>query len=118
MPVQYNDKVYPIAQCNNSYIFPGIGLGVIAAKAKQVTDGMLMAASEALAETSPMAKDHKGELLPDLINIEQVSRTIAFKVAKAAQKDKVARETSDKELLAAIDENYWYPEYRNFVPKK
>jgi Malic enzyme len=117
MPVTYNDKVYPIAQCNNSYIFPGIGLGVLAVKAKQVTDSMLMASSEALAECSPMAKDPKAALLPDIENIEAVSRLIAFRVAKAAMKDKVAPEMSDADLLKAIDANYWYPEYREFTPK-
>lgn len=58
-PVNYKDKVYPIAQCNNSYIFPGIGLGVIASGAKRVTETMLMAASRALAECSPLAKEGK-----------------------------------------------------------
>lgn len=117
-PVQFNGKTYPIAQCNNSYIFPGIGLGVIAAGAKQVTNAMLMASSEALADVSPMATNHEGGLLPDIETIEQVSRTIAFKVAKAAQQDGVAKKTTDEELLAAIEKNYWYPTYREYIPKK
>lgn len=114
-PVTYNDKVYPIAQCNNSYIFPGIGLGVLTSKARQVTDGMMMAASNALADCSPMAKDHKGALLPNLADIREVSRTIALRVAKAAMEDGVAKKVSDEELQKSLDENFWYPEYRSYT---
>nr|BDT29285.1 NAD-dependent malic enzyme [Bacteriovorax sp. HI3] len=117
-PVEYNGKVFPIAQCNNSYIFPGIGLAVIASGAKRVTNNMLMASSEALADVSPMALGLGDDLLPAIEDIEKVSRAIAFKVGKVAQKDGVARVTSDAELLAAIDESYWYPVYRDFTLKK
>ena len=54
-PVIYNGETFVIPQCNNSYIFPGIGLGVIAAKATRITDAMLMVSSEILAESSPHA---------------------------------------------------------------
>eukprot|EP00614_Pseudopedinella_elastica_P042582 CAMPEP_0181259004 /NCGR_PEP_ID=MMETSP1097-20121128/184_1 /TAXON_ID=35684 /ORGANISM="Pseudopedinella elastica, Strain CCMP716" /LENGTH=502 /DNA_ID=CAMNT_0023357433 /DNA_START=17 /DNA_END=1523 /DNA_ORIENTATION=- len=54
-PVEYKGKTYPVAQCNNSYIFPGIGLGVIVAKASLISDEMLMATSAALANASPLA---------------------------------------------------------------
>ncbi|AHZ85324.1 NAD-dependent malic enzyme [Bdellovibrio bacteriovorus] len=114
MPVHMNDQIYPIAQCNNSYIFPGIGLGVLACGARRVTDSMLMAASSALADCSPLAQNGKGALLPELSQIEKVSRTIAFAVAKAAQADEVAVKVSDEELLSLIDKNYWYPKYRSY----
>ena len=111
-PVKYKDKEYPIAQCNNSYIFPGIGLGVIACGAKRVTDAMLMVASRALADCSPMAKEGDGSLLPLLSDIQQVSRYIAKQVAKEAQVQGVATVTSDSALEEAIERNYWSPEYR------
>ncbi|HDT0719849.1 NAD-dependent malic enzyme [Proteus mirabilis] len=111
-PVTYKEKVYPIAQCNNSYIFPGIGLGVIASGAKRVTDAMLMVASRALADCSPMAKEGDGPLLPLLADIQQVSRYIAKQVAKEAQVQGVATVTSDSALEEAIERNYWEPEYR------
>lgn len=117
-PVYFQEKTYPIAQCNNSYIFPGIGLGVIASEARQVTDGMLMASSEALAEVSPMARQRSEFLLPEIEEIEKVSRAIAFKVALAAQKDGVAAVQSESELRAAIERHYWYPIYREYVLKK
>jgi len=118
MPVHFDDKVYPIAQCNNSYIFPGIGLGVLAVRARKVTDLMLMAASEALADLSPMAQHQNGGLLPDLKNIEKVSRAIAFKVGLAAQTSGAAEKISDTELLEQIEKNYWYPTYRTYTFKK
>nr|WP_314264688.1 NAD-dependent malic enzyme [uncultured Moellerella sp.] len=111
-PVMHKEKIYPIAQCNNSYIFPGIGLGVIASGAKRVTDGMLMVASRALADCSPLAKQGEGSLLPLLDDIQEVSRKIAKQVAKQAQVEGVATVTSDKALDEAIESNFWKPEYR------
>jgi malate dehydrogenase (oxaloacetate-decarboxylating) len=119
-PVEYKGRTFPIAQCNNSYIFPGLGLGVLASSARRVTDGMMMAASRALAECSPRLKGKTdGALLPELAQIQEVSRTIAFHVGKAAQRDGVAASlsprSSDDELRAAIEANFWRPEYRTYV---
>lgn len=113
-PVEFNDQRYPIAQCNNSYIFPGIGLGVIAAKAKLISDEMLMAASNALANASPLANTGKGELLPPLREISALSRQIAFDVAKVAMEQGLALEQTDENLLASIDDNFWRAEYRPY----
>ncbi|TLX48586.1 NAD-dependent malic enzyme [Pseudoalteromonas phenolica] len=112
--VEYNGEKFIIPQCNNSYIFPGIGLGVIAAKAKRITDAMLMVSSEMLAEASPRANTGKGSLLPALVEIEPLSKKIAFAVAKKAMEEGVALEMSDEAILKAIEKNYWYPEYRNY----
>ncbi|BET96308.1 NAD-dependent malic enzyme [Xenorhabdus taiwanensis] len=111
-PVKYDGQEYPIAQCNNSYIFPGIGLGVIAAGAKRVTDDMLMAASRALADCSPLAQTGSGPLLPLIDDIQDVSRKIAKEVAKKAQIQGVAIVTSEDALDEAIERNFWKPEYR------
>ncbi|MEK9496313.1 NAD-dependent malic enzyme [Photorhabdus sp. P32] len=111
-PVKYKDREYPIAQCNNAYIFPGIGLGVIASGAKLVTDGMLMAASRTLADCSPLAQQGQGPLLPLIDDIQDVSRKIAKQVAKEAQIQGVATVTSDGALDEAIERNFWKPEYR------
>ena len=89
-PVTVKGKQYPIAQCNNSYIFPGIGLGVIASGASRVTDEMLMAASETLAKHSPLVNNGEGPVLPELKDIQTVSRAIAFAVGKVAQEQGVA----------------------------
>ena len=113
-PVSLKGKLYPIAQCNNSFIFPGIGLGVIASGATRVTDGMLMAASRTLAECSPLATEGTGSLLPDVDDIQGVSKCIAMEVAKAAQLQGVAMVTSEDTLSKAIERNFWAPQYRTY----
>ncbi|MDP9770275.1 UNVERIFIED_ORG: malate dehydrogenase (oxaloacetate-decarboxylating) [Atlantibacter hermannii] len=113
-PVQWQDKVFPIAQCNNAYIFPGIGLGVISSGASRITDDMLMAASETLAEYSPLLLNGEGLVLPELKDIQIVSRAIAFAVGKMAQQQGVAVKTSPEALKQAIDDNFWEPQYRNY----
>ncbi len=113
-PVQYEGKSYAIAQCNNSYIFPGVGLGVLATGAKRVTREMFMAASRALADCSPLAKDGEGALLPPLEEIQEVGRCIAKLVAKTAQLQGHAVQWPDKVLDEAIDNSFWQPEYRPY----
>ncbi|ENU79623.1 NAD-dependent malic enzyme [Acinetobacter sp. ANC 4636] len=113
-PVNYQGKLYNICQCNNSYIFPGIGLGVIAAAATRVTDSMLMASSNALADCSPMLQDPNADLLPEIDEIQKVSHVIAFKVAKAAMDAGVAPVISDELLIENIEKNFWKPEYRQY----
>ena len=113
-PVNYQGKIYNISQCNNSYIFPGIGLGVIASKATRVTDSMLMASSNALADCSPMLQDLNADLLPDVNEIQKVSKIIALQVGKAAMDAGVAPRISDEELSESIEKNFWKPEYRQY----
>ena len=113
-PVTVGDRTFHIAQCNNSYIFPGIGLGVIACKATRITDKMLMAASNALAECSPMVTGKGDAVLPPLKEIQEVSRKIALAVAKQAQADGVALETTEEMLVEAIQRNFWMPNYRSY----
>nr|WP_086939374.1 NAD-dependent malic enzyme [Thaumasiovibrio occultus] len=113
-PVIYKGKSYPIAQCNNSYIFPGIGLGVLAVSATRVTDEMLMEASRALAECSPMALSGEGALLPPLEDIHHVSKHIAFAVAKQAMLQGKAPKNTDERLKQKIEQNFWKPLYRRY----
>jgi malate dehydrogenase (oxaloacetate-decarboxylating) len=113
-PVQYQGRTYPIAQCNNSYIFPGIGLGVIASKARLISDEMLMAASNALAAASPLACGESEHLLPPLTKITELSKSIAFEVAKVAMEQDLALMLSDEMLIERIEKNFWRAEYRPF----
>ena len=112
--VTYMGAAHVIAQCNNSYIFPGIGLAVVASKAERVTENMLMASSHALAQTSPLAQNGEGALLPPLNKIRQVSKDIAKAVYKQAIADGVAFAVSDEEIENRIDKNFWEPEYRQY----
>lgn len=113
-PVLYQDRIYNISQCNNSYIFPGIGLGVIASGARRVTENMLMAAANALADCSPKLQNPEADLLPDLSQIQKISKIIALKVAQAAMHDEIAPKMSLIELEQKIEDNFWKPEYRTY----
>ncbi len=113
-PVVHGDKTFPIAQCNNSYIFPGLGLGVVSANVNRITDEMLMVASKTLAEASPLANTGAGELLPPLTEIANLSKKIAFAVAKVAFDQDLALRIDDESLIAKIDRNFWRAEYRQY----
>ena len=110
LPIELLGKTFPIAQCNNSYIFPGIGLGAIASKATRITDGMLMASAQALAESAGA-----GQMLPPLREVQAVSKRIAFAVGMAAQRDSVAPPQPEEALLAAIEQHFWQPVYRHYA---
>jgi malate dehydrogenase (oxaloacetate-decarboxylating) len=110
LPIELLGKTFPIAQCNNSYIFPGIGLGAIASKATRITDGMLMASAQALAESAGA-----GQMLPALRDVQGVSKRIAFAVGMAAQRDSVAPPMSEEALQAAIEQHFWQPVYRQYA---
>lgn len=113
-PIPYKDNIYYISQCNNSYIFPGIGLGVIASGATRVTNKMLMASSNALVECSPKLNDPKANLLPELDKLQHISKVIALKVAQAAIDDGVAPKITLDELQEQIERNFWRPQYRKY----
>ena len=111
-PVEYNGKTYPIAQCNNAYIFPGIGLGIIATKIKHVSDAMLLKASEVLAEAS--SDENSIRLLPPIKDIAKLSIDIAFAVSKVAISEGLAYQYTDEQISQRIDKNFWAPEYRRY----
>jgi malate dehydrogenase (oxaloacetate-decarboxylating) len=84
-PVKYGGRMIPIAQCNNVYIFPAIGLAVAACRAKRVTDGMMLAAARALAEHSPALRDPAAPLLPALRDLREIAVEIATAAALEAE---------------------------------
>lgn len=115
-PVKYNGKEYEIAECNNSTCFPGIGLGCVLSRTKLLSDKMLVAAVKALAAQSPALKDPDKGLLPDVVNVRDISVHIARAVIKQAVEEDLATEegipTDDKELEEWIREQMWDPVYR------
>ncbi len=110
-PVSYGGRKIPIAQCNNVYIFPAMGLGVVASRASRVTEAMMLAAARALGANSPALKDSSAALLPPLGEIRRVAAKIAFAVGIEAQKDGVAPSLSEEELRQRIAETQWTPTY-------
>ena len=113
-PVDMGEQVVEIAQCNNSYIFPGVGLGVITAKAARITDNMMMTASRALADASPVVQTGSGALLPPLGSIREVSKVIAKAVILQAIADQVALPIPLDIIDEKIEKNFWQPEYREY----
>jgi malate dehydrogenase (oxaloacetate-decarboxylating) len=110
-PVSYNGREIPIAQCNNVYIFPAVGLGVIASSARRITDSMMLAAARTLAANSPALKDPFASLLPSLTDLRRVAADIALAVGIAAQKDGVAAHVTEDELRARVMATQWTPVY-------
>ncbi|EBA3897098.1 NAD-dependent malic enzyme [Salmonella enterica] len=109
-PVEYNGNQIVISQCNNAYIFPGVGLGVLISGAKRVTRNMFLASAKALASFE--CNDHG--LLPDLGKIHDLSCSIAFSVALAAMADKVAPSQTLPELTQSLEDTFWRPEYSDY----
>jgi malate dehydrogenase (oxaloacetate-decarboxylating) len=113
-PVSWGDRKICIDQTNNSYIFPGLALGIVASKARRVSDSMIMTAARTLAKLSPVENDAKANLLPPLKESRRLSRVIAQAVAREA----IAEELSDlkeSDVEAAVDSNVWEPKYLRYV---
>jgi malate dehydrogenase (oxaloacetate-decarboxylating) len=117
-PVEFAGRKIPIAQCNNVYVFPAVGLGLVASGARRVTDRMMMAAGRALGENSPAVSDPSAALLPALKDLRAIARQIAFEVGVEAQKAGVAPPTSPDELRDRIAATQWTPEYPHLVRAK
>ena len=113
-PVNYEGRKIPIAQCNNIYIFPAVGLGVVASSARRITDPMMLAAARTLAGNSPALKDPSASLLPPLTDLRRVAAEIAVEVGIAAQKDGVAAQVTEDELRARVMATQWTPDYPSY----
>jgi malate dehydrogenase (oxaloacetate-decarboxylating)(NADP+) len=87
-------RTYYPGQGNNMYVFPGIGLGTILSKSVKITDSMIYASGAALSQALTAEEIDNGLLYPDLTRIRQVSVVVTRKVIRAAQEDKVDRETT------------------------
>ena len=108
------DRTTRIGQCNNAFIFPGVGLGVIASGARRVTDGMFVAAARALSHWSPALDNPLDALYPRLEAARDVSRDVAVAVALEAQAGGVADRMPRQELEARIDARMWTPAYAQY----
>ena len=117
-PVNYNGKLLIPAQPNNIYSYPGIGLGALVSKAKVINDRMLNAAAIALADSLSEEELLNGRIFPRVKEIPQVSKKVAFAVAKQAFADKVSKLSdvlTDDELRQAIHQRFWIPKYASII---
>jgi len=109
-PLMRNGRPFAIDQTNNSYIFPGLGLGVIAVQARRVTDTMLMAAAKALAAMSPARDDPHANLLPPVTALRDVAVAVARAVAQQARREGLT-EVSENAIDPLIHAKIWEPKY-------
>jgi malate dehydrogenase (oxaloacetate-decarboxylating) len=114
-PVKRDGRDVRIDQTNNAYVYPGIGLGAIAAKAERISDGMFLAAARTIADMSPAKRDPQANLLPPLVESRALSFHVALAVARQAVADGLADPASDDALAAAIKAKMWEPVYADYV---
>ena len=97
-PVVRDGRSVAVDQTNNAYVFPGIGLGVLAVRARRVTDGMVVAAAKVLADVSPAARDAQASLLPPVAQLREVAFAVAQAVARQARAEGQCEPFDDAEL--------------------
>lgn len=110
-PVVYRGRRIPISQCNNVYIFPALGLGVVASQASRVSDGMMLKAARALAEHSPALRDVNASLLPQLKDLRAIAAETALAIGLEAQRSALAPQSSEQHLRDRVAASQWIPEY-------
>ena len=115
LPVRFEGSVVPIAQCNNVYVFPAVGLGAVASRAKRVTDGMFLAAARALVKMAPETEGRTAPLLPPLTDLRLAARQIALAVGLEAQRAGLAPRTSAEDVKARVEATQWKPVYPDFL---
>jgi len=114
-PIEYKGKSYNIAQINNSYVFPGMGLGAIAVKTRRVTDGMFIATAKALAAMSPELKTAGAGLLPPISEMRDISYKLAVAFAKQARDEGLTEKLTDAEIEKLVQDKMWAPTYQEYV---
>jgi len=114
-PFRYEDKTIVPGQGNNSYIFPGVGLGVVASEAKHVTDRMFAQAAKALTQQTSEADLSMGRIYPSLSRIREVSAAIGAAVATAAFEDGLAAVAKPDDVLQFVQSKMWTPRYESYV---
>ncbi|MGA2887839.1 MAG: NAD-dependent malic enzyme [Terracidiphilus sp.] len=113
-PVEMNGKRLRISQINNSFIFPGLALGILVSRSTRVSDAMIMASAKALAGLSPILADKNAPLLPPIADCRKVSLVVAEAVAKQAMADGTAEAIDDATLRQRIRGYVWEPVYQSY----
>ena len=113
-PMEWKGLSLRSSQCNNMYLFPGVGLGALVAKAAKVTDGMLMAASRAISAMVTPEQEAMGLLLPEMEDIRKASAVVALAVARQAREEGLGRLLNDEELEKRVAKAQWDPHFTPF----
>jgi malate dehydrogenase (oxaloacetate-decarboxylating) len=110
-PFIRNGAAFRPDQTNNAYVYPGVGLGAIAAGARRISDGMFLAAAHVVAARSPTKADPRANLLPPLREIRKLTFHVAMAVGKQARAEGLSPPMSDEAIAAAVDGKMWVPVY-------
>jgi malate dehydrogenase (oxaloacetate-decarboxylating) len=113
--VTYQGKPVAVSQCNNVYIFPGVGLSAITFKFPKITDKMFLEASKMLSSLSPVLQKKSNDLFPSFEELRESSLKIAIRVAEVAIEEKLLSPKSLAEIEAKLKENMWMPDYSPVV---
>jgi malate dehydrogenase (oxaloacetate-decarboxylating)(NADP+) len=113
--VFYRGKSFVPGQANNSYVFPGIGLGVVVSRTTQVTDEMFLTAAKTLASLVDETDLVQGRIFPPLTQIRQISAEIAAAIWENAQKAGLARETLPQNPVDYIRSQMYVPQYQEYI---
>ena len=116
--VDVNGRRREVGQANNVFIFPGLGLGAIAAEASAITDRMFLLAARTLAAAVTGDRLATGALYPPVGDLRAVTRAIALEVAGEAVRSGVAGISPDTDLVATVDGAMWWPEYVPYLPAR
>ncbi len=115
-PMDWKGRTLQASQCNNMYIFPGVGLGALVCKASRVTDRMFFAASRAISEFVTPAQEAMGLLLPEMNDIRRVSAAVATAVGIEARNEGLGRLLDDEQIGSIIGRAQWQPKYASYRP--
>jgi malate dehydrogenase (oxaloacetate-decarboxylating) len=115
-PMDWNGRALQASQCNNMYVFPGMGLGALVCKASRVTNSMFLAASRAISAFVTPEQEALGLLLPEMKDIRQVSAAVGKAVGIAARDAGLGRLLDDDQIEAIVAKAQWFPKYASYRP--
>jgi malate dehydrogenase (oxaloacetate-decarboxylating) len=113
-PLRRHGRDIRVDQTNNAYVYPGVGLGAIAIKARRISDAMFLAAARTLAELSPARHDADANLLPPLVSLRKISFHVAAAVAAQAVAEGLADPPPNNDIAAAVRAKMWQPVYATY----
>ena len=116
-PVRHGGRTLRVGQSNNAFVFPGLGLGILVAQAREVSDGMCRAAAECLAGLVSEVDLAAGSLYPPIRDLRQVAGRIAEAVVQAARDEGLGLPLSDDAIMKAVASARWDPHYPSAAPR-